>query len=40
MTNEQQLEEVTVTAQKRTESIQDVPVAVSAYTADNLRFSN
>lgn len=31
-----QLEEVTVTAQKRTESAQDVPVAVSAFTADNL----
>jgi|GEM_PF-3625909 len=40
MTNQQQLEEVTVTAQKRTESIQDVPVAVSAFSADNLLCSN
>ncbi|MFC6633401.1 TonB-dependent receptor [Microbulbifer taiwanensis] len=30
------LEEVTVTAQKRTESMQDVPVAVSAITGDDL----
>ena len=28
-----QLEEVIVTAQKRTESLQDIPVAISAYNA-------
>lgn len=31
-----QLEEVIVTAQKRTESLQDIPVAISAYDADNI----
>ncbi len=31
-----QLEEVMVTAQKRTESLQDIPVAISAYDADNI----
>ena len=31
-----QLEEVIVTAQKRTESLQDIPVAISAYNADNI----
>jgi hypothetical protein len=31
------LEEVVVTAQKRTESLQDVPVAVSALSADDLQ---
>lgn len=35
-TQAQQLEEVVVTAQKRTESMQDVPIAVSAYSADDL----
>lgn len=34
--NTLQLEEVVVTAQKRAESVQDVPVAVSAFTAENL----
>jgi iron complex outermembrane receptor protein len=29
-----QLEEVIVTAQKRTESLQDIPIAVSAYDAE------
>jgi iron complex outermembrane receptor protein len=32
-----QLEEVIVTAQKRTESLQDVPIAVSAFQRDELR---
>ena len=32
-----QLEEVIVTAQKRSESLQDVPVAVSAFTADQMK---
>ncbi len=31
-----QLDEVIVTAQKRTESLQDIPIAISAYTADNI----
>ena len=31
-----QIEEVIVTAQKRSESLQDVPIAVSAFTGDNL----
>lgn len=31
-----QLEEVLVTAQKRTESVQDVPIAISAFTAETL----
>ena len=31
-----QLEEVLVTAQKRTESLQDIPVAISAYDAGNI----
>jgi iron complex outermembrane receptor protein len=31
-----QLEEVIVTAQKRSESLQDIPVAISAYDADNI----
>ena len=31
------LEEVIVTAQKRAESLQDVPVAITAVTGDNLR---
>jgi iron complex outermembrane recepter protein len=31
-----QLEEVIVTAQKRTESLQDIPVSISAYDADNI----
>jgi len=34
--NTLQLEEVVVTAQKRAESVQDIPVAVSAFTAENL----
>lgn len=33
----QQLEEVLVTARKRTESLQDVPMAVSTFSADQLR---
>ncbi len=32
-----QLEEVVVTAQKRTESVQDVPIAINAMTGDSLR---
>ena len=35
--NESLLEEVLVTAQRRTESVQDVPYAISAYTSDALR---
>ena len=31
------LEEVVVTAQKRAESLQDVPIAISAFTGDNLK---
>ena len=31
-----QLEEVIVTAQKRTESLQDIPIAISAYSAENI----
>ena len=31
------LEEVVVTAQKRSESLQDVPIAVSAYTGDSMK---
>jgi iron complex outermembrane receptor protein len=31
-----QLEEVIVTAQKRTESLQDIPIAVAAFDADNI----
>lgn len=31
-----QLEEVIVTAQKRTESLQDIPIAISAYDADSI----
>ena len=31
-----QLEEVVVTAQKRTESLQDIPIAITAYDAENI----
>ena len=31
-----QIEEVVVTAQKRAESLQDVPISVQAFTGDNL----
>jgi iron complex outermembrane receptor protein len=31
-----QLEEVIVTAQKRTESLQDIPIAISAYSTENI----
>ncbi|MYH69895.1 MAG: hypothetical protein F4147_07295, partial [Gammaproteobacteria bacterium] len=31
-----QLEEIVVTAQKRAESLQDVPISVQAFTGDNL----
>ena len=31
-----QIEEIVVTAQKRAESLQDVPIAVQAFTGDNL----
>lgn len=37
MANERTMEEVVVTAQKRTESIQDVPLAISAIGADGLQ---
>ncbi len=33
----QQLEEVIVTAQKRAQSMQDIPIAVSAYTEDEIK---
>lgn len=33
----QQIEEVVVTAQKRSESIQDVPIAISAFNGDDIR---
>src|SRR5687768_2075176 len=32
-----ELEEVVVTAQKRSENVQDVPIAIAAYTAEDLR---
>lgn len=32
-----QIEEVVVTAQKRTENVQDVPIAITAYTAEKLQ---
>ncbi|MGB5246203.1 MAG: TonB-dependent receptor [Woeseia sp.] len=32
-----QIEEITVTAQKRSESLQDVPIAVSAFTGDTMK---
>jgi iron complex outermembrane recepter protein len=32
-----QIEEVVVTAQKRAESVQDVPIAISAFSGDNLK---
>src|SRR5271170_6260076 len=35
-TPEGQLEEVVVTAQKRTESVQDVPIAISAFSGQDL----
>ena len=31
-----QIEEVVVTAQKKSESLQDTPIAISAFTSDNL----
>jgi iron complex outermembrane receptor protein len=34
---DQQLEEIVVTAQKRSENIQNVPIAITAFTADTLR---
>ena len=34
--NAQQLEEVIVTAQKRSESLQDVPIAVTAFTGEQI----
>lgn len=37
LVSSQALEEVVVTAQKREQSVQEVPVAVTAYTAENLR---
>ncbi len=33
----QALEEVVVTAQKRTQSLQDVPISVSAFSGENLK---
>ncbi|MBN8922891.1 MAG: TonB-dependent receptor [Rhodanobacter sp. 68-29] len=35
-----QLDQVTVTARKRVETLQDVPIAVSAFTAEDLRTQN
>lgn len=37
--NERMLEEVTVTARKRSESLQDVPMSVAAFSADQLASS-
>jgi iron complex outermembrane receptor protein len=34
---EQQLEEIVVTAQKRSENVQNVPIAITAFTAETLR---
>jgi iron complex outermembrane receptor protein len=34
---DQQLEEIVVTAQKRSENIQNVPIAITAFTAETLR---
>ena len=36
----QQLEEVVVTAQKRTESLQDVPISVTAITGDQIAMNS
>jgi outer membrane receptor protein involved in Fe transport len=35
--NDNKIQEIVVTAQRRSEAIQDVPVAVSAFSADNLK---
>ncbi|MFC6978638.1 pentapeptide repeat-containing protein [Microbulbifer taiwanensis] len=35
----EQIEEVTVTAQKRTESLQEVPIAISAFSGEQLKSS-
>ena len=39
-TKVKQLDQVVVTARKRTETLQDVPIAVSAFTAEDLRTQN
>ncbi len=36
MSAENVLEEIVVTAQKRSESLQDVPIAVSAYSSEDI----
>lgn len=37
LTVQAQLEEIIVTAQKRTENVQDVPIAISAFTAESMQ---